>query len=194
MNNFNVLSIPITKKPETPPVPGQCFVYFTARKELMSLDSNNVEQRLHLKKYTEQIALTESFAIQEVRNPNTIVLDGDQTSKISNGDILVTKGSTNGSNDKLIVANNVSVEGGNTIVSLDNATLTPGLAELGEAHIPKDVAITHRLGTTSITFSLVDGVTGDGEIRVNFQVQDENTLLLKPEVAIPGSLSLTIIG
>ncbi len=194
MNNLSVLVIPVTKKPASPPPLGQVYVYFTPENELMTLDSDNSENRLHLKKHTEQISLTESFNILNVKSPFIMEVEGNQTGKLLPGKLVVIDGSTGGTNDKLLTVQSSTVDGENTNVAFEEGGLATDLDEDGEVHIDKTVTINHKLGTKSIAFSIRDFISGNGEVRVDNNTPDNDNLILTPNVPVPGTFLVTVVG
>lgn len=194
MNNLSALVIPTIKTPATPPPPGQVYVYFTPDGVLRKMDSTGIEKQVHLKKHEEQISLTESFNIIDVANPQTIEVEGDQTAKLVAGKLFVINGSSGGANDKLLTVQGFELKGESTTVTVEEGGLATDLDVDGLVHIARTVTINHKFGTKAISFSLRNFLTGEGNIAVNNNTPDDDTLVLTPQVPVVGSFLVTIVA
>lgn len=194
MNNLSALVIPTIKTPAAPPPPGQVYVYFTPDGVLRKMDSTGIEKQVHLKKHEEQISLTESFNIIDVTDAETLEVEGDQTLKLTAGRLLVINGSSGSGNDKLFTVKGAVLNGESTTVTVQEGGLATDLDVDGEVHITRTVSVNHGFGTKAILFQLRNFLTGEGNIAVNNNTPDNNTLELTPQVPIVGSFLITIVA
>jgi len=194
MNNLSALVIPTIKTPASPPPPGQVYVYFTPDGVLRKMDSTGIEKQVHLKKYEEQVSLTDSFNIIDVIDAETIEVEGDQTQKLTDGKLFVINGSSGGANDKLFTVKGTVLNGESTTVAVQEGGLATDLDVDGEVHIARIVTINHKLGTRSIGFHIRNFLTGDGNISVSNNTPDDDTLILTPQVPVVGSFLVTIVA
>ena len=148
--------------------------------------------------YSQVIQLTQSIAIIQVIDDETIQIASDEVALFPQGQVVLIEGSSDGEatgiNDGLYEVASTQIIGVDVMnITFTQANLTPGLLENGLAHIAQNVTVQHGLNTEDIVYRLKRAATGETTI-IDDDSSDNNNLILKPQVPISGDFRLTVLG